>query len=98
MVVFDCILVGVILADEVLRILKSVTWCSKLVKTTRNELGTVPKTSRKLKQTMLDLYPDDFSCRLFRTGQDFCLLDLDSPTIYIKKKHKIFQNLEILYI
>ena len=39
----------------------------KLVKTTRNELRTVPKTSMKLKQTMLDLYPDDFSCRSYRS-------------------------------
>ena len=44
----------------VLRCWISVTRCSKLVKTTRNESGTVPKTSRKLKQTMLDLYPDEF--------------------------------------
>ena len=49
---------------------------------TRNEPGTTPKTSRKLKQTMLDLYPDDFSCRSFHTIQDFCELDLDPPTMY----------------
>ena len=69
-IVFACILVSVILADEMLRFLISVTRCSKLVKTTRNELGTVPKTSRKLKQTMLDLYPVHFLHRSYHPGPD----------------------------
>ena len=60
--------------------LLSVTPSSKLVKITRNEPGTTPKTSRKFKQTMLNLYPDEFSCRLFCNIQSFCSLDLDPPT------------------
>ena len=47
---------------------------------TRNEPGTTSKTSRKFKQTMLNLYPDEFSCWLFCNLQSFCSLDLDPPT------------------